>query len=143
MTTKTLHRVSPVSQLFDQGPLWPAAVLRRFADEAANGERWVPPVDIVEREEAFEVLVELPGLAREDIHVTVEKNILTLSGQRSAPEGEGTFHRTERAHGSFTRSFTFPQEVDNEKVTASFADGVLTLTLPKKEETLPRRISID
>jgi HSP20 family protein len=116
-----------------------------FADLLTDG-RWVPAVDIYETEKDGLVLkAELPDMKREDISVTVENNTLTLRGERKF-EGElrkEQFHRVERAYGSFSRSFSLPQTVDPAKISAEYKNGVLTLTLPVREESRPRTINVE
>ena len=101
-------------------------------------------VDIREEDDAFYVDAEVPGLAADDVKVDVEKNVLTLSGERKVEkeEGEGSYRRVERQYGSFTRSFTLPETVDTENIGADLKDGVLALRLPKKEAPTPRKISV-
>jgi HSP20 family protein len=123
--------------------------LGRMFDElwgsAAEPGRWVPAVDIYETGSHEVVLkAELPGMTREDIHLTVERNVLTISGERRyAPEiRRDQFHRLERLNGPFSRSFTLPPTLDTTKIAASYEDGVLTVTLPQREEAKPRQISV-
>jgi HSP20 family protein len=115
-----------------------------FADLLTDG-RWVPAVDIYETEKDGLVLkAELPDMKREEISVTVENNTLTLKGERKF-EGElrkEQFHRVERAYGSFSRSFSLPQTVDPAGISAEYKNGVLTLTLPVREESRPRTINV-
>jgi HSP20 family protein len=102
-------------------------------------------VDIREEDDAFYVDAEVPGLAAEDVKVDIEKNVLTLSGERKVEkeETEGTYRRVERQYGNFTRSFTLPETVDTENISADLNDGVLSLRLPKKEAPTPRKISVN
>ena len=102
-------------------------------------------VDIREEDDAFYVDAEVPGLAAEDVKVDVEKNVLTLSGERKVEkeESEGSYRRVERQYGSFTRSFTLPETVDTENISADLKEGVLALRLPKKEAPTPRKISVN
>jgi HSP20 family protein len=102
-------------------------------------------VDIREEDDAFYVDAEVPGLAAEDVKVDIEKNVLTLSGERKVEkeETEGTFRRVERQYGSFTRSFTLPETVDTEHISADLKEGVLALRLPKKDAPTPRSISVN
>lgn len=107
--------------------------------------RWVPPVDIVESTDAFVVTADLPGLSKEDIDISLEGNMLTVSGERSYvhnEESDTKFRRVERAHGTFRRSFRIPAEVDASKVEAGFANGVLTLTMPKADIARSRKIEV-
>ena len=102
-------------------------------------------VDIREEDDAFYVDAEVPGLAAEDVKVDIEKNVLTLSGERKVvkEETEGTFRRVERRYGSFTRSFTLPETVDTDNISADLNEGVLALRLPKKDAPTPRSISVN
>jgi HSP20 family protein len=101
-------------------------------------------VDIREEDDAFYVDAEVPGLAAEDVKVDVENNVLTLSGERKVEqeETEGTYRRVERQYGSFTRSFSLPETVDADSVSADLKDGVLELRLPKKEAPAARKIAV-
>ena len=108
------------------------------------GGKWVPPVDIRETDDELTLLAEVPGLGKDDVNVTLENNVLTLSGERrfeKDADKEG-YHRIERSYGSFTRSFTLPANVQTDQVKASFEQGVLSITLPKREEAKPRKIDI-
>jgi HSP20 family protein len=112
--------------------------------EPAAVADWVPVVDIIEDEKEFLVLAELPGVARENVRVTVEKGRLTIAGERRlAQEGDGRkYHRVERSYGSFSRSFNLPENADPERVEASYKDGVLHLHLLKQEQARPRQIEV-
>ena len=102
-------------------------------------------VDIREVDDAFLVEAEVPGIAAEDVHVDVEKNVLTIRGERSVEkeEKEDTFRRVERHYGSFSRSFTLPDTVDADNISADLKDGDLALRIPKKEAPQPRKISVN
>lgn len=114
--------------------------------EGLERSGWTPAVDIRETEDAFLFTAELPGLDKNDVHITVENKVLTLSGERTWSEEEeeekNSYHRIERAYGNFTRSFTLPNAVDPSKVEAKFKDGLLTITVAKAEEVKPREIEI-
>jgi HSP20 family protein len=142
----TLTRWSPVAGL--------AALeidrLNRMFESAWQGEPfsqggWVPPVDIVETSgKDVVVRAELPDMKREDIKVMFENNVLTIEGERKferANEGD-TYHRVERGYGTFRRSFSLPASVDASRVEADYKEGVLTVTLPRREESRPRQISV-
>ena len=121
-----------------------------FADLLTNG-RWVPAVDIFENGKQELVLkAELPDMKREDIQVVFENNTLTLKGERkfenTALENavkQEQFHRVERAYGTFSRSFSLPSTVDASKIGAEYKNGVLTVTLPFREEAKPRTINVE
>jgi HSP20 family protein len=108
-------------------------------------QSWVPPVDIEETGEGYQVTAELPGMRPDDVEVTVEQNVLTISGERKWGEDaeNRNFHRVERGYGRFVRSFALPQQVASERVQARFEDGVLHVTIPKAEGARPRRIQIN
>jgi HSP20 family protein len=123
------------------GDLW--GHTRRPDEDYISGS-WMPTVDVRETKNALEISAELPGIEPKEVEVSVEDGVLTLKGARNfekATEGE-TYHRVERAYGSFERSFSLPTNVDPEKVQAVYRHGVLHLTLPKREEAKPRSISI-
>jgi HSP20 family protein len=117
----------------------------RNDDDVLNRGDWRPPVDIFENEKHEIVLrAELPGLKKEDLDIRVENNTLTLRGERKrdAEVKQDSYHRIERVYGAFTRAFSLPTTVNAEKVEATFADGVLTITLPMREEAKPRQIQV-
>jgi HSP20 family protein len=117
-----------------------------FTNLYGNARAWMPAADIFETNaREYVIKVELPELKREDIGVTFEENVLTLSGERKASfeDDNGTYHRSERAHGRFTRSFTLPATVDGSRISASYKDGVLTVRVPQREETKPKQITVD
>jgi HSP20 family protein len=116
-----------------------------FPTEAFARGAWVPAVDIYETADNTVVLkAELPEMKREDIKVTVENNTLTIEGERTFTNGETEkYHRVERGYGAFSRRFTVPNTVDAGRVEASYQDGVLTVKLPRREESKPRQIQIN
>jgi HSP20 family protein len=121
------------------------AYLRNNDDDVTNRGDWRPPVDIYETDKHEIVLrAELPGLKREDLDIRVENNTLTLRGERKrdAEVKQDSYHRVERTYGAFSRSFSLPTTVNPEGVTATFADGVLTITLPMRDEAKPRQIQV-
>ncbi len=104
---------------------------------------WSPRVDIQESEENFVVRADIPGLERDDISVSVENRILTLKGERRQEKTDDRENRLlERAYGQFKRSFRLPSKVENEKIEADYKNGVLTITIPKAKEAVPRKIKI-
>lgn len=105
---------------------------------------WVPATDIFEDAEGIKIAIELPGLAPEDVKLTIENSTLTIRGEKKQVAEEKTtrVHRYERSYGVFERSFTLPTTVDNEKVAARFENGVLTVALPKVERAKPREIQV-
>ena len=142
----TLTRWSPVRDLAAvEVDLLNRMLGTAFGTDAFAQGAWIPPVDIYETaEKEVIVKVDLPGLKRDDIKVTFENQVLSIEGQRQA-EGkteQDRSHRVERSHGAFRRSFTLPATVDATKVDASYQDGVLTVKLPRREESRPRTIAI-
>ena len=113
-------------------------------DDWALGGSWAPAVDIYEKDGNIVLTAELAGVEAKDVDIRVENNVLTLKGERNFDKElqKDNFHRVERAYGSFTRSFTLPNVVNNEKIKADFKDGVLKLTLPKREEAKPKQIQV-
>lgn len=121
--------------------------LNRFFNTAFDqpaGRRWVPAMDLIEVADHYVLRADLPGLSHDDVKIEVNDNVLTLSGERARDprEGHDGFFRLERPTGVFSRTLTLPQGVDADAIGASFADGVLEVTIPKPEEAKPRRIEI-
>ena len=118
-------------------------ISRLFAEPSARP--WVPPVDISENENELVVKADVPDVKFEDIQVNLENDTLTLKGVRKFEKAsdKGGYHRIERSYGSFERSFTVPNTVDAEHVKADYKNGVLTVTLPKKETAKPRKINVE
>jgi HSP20 family protein len=146
----TLTRWTPASELL-RSPL-DRLLNQSFSDflapiaasEEVSNRRFMPPVDIRETSEALIIHAELPGLHKDDVVISLENQVLTLSGERSFQKDvkEQNLHRIERSYGTFSRSFMLPTNVQSDKVQAAFQDGVLTITLPKVEEAKPRKIEI-
>ncbi|HEX2643562.1 MAG TPA: Hsp20/alpha crystallin family protein [Thermoanaerobaculia bacterium] len=144
--TNSVSRWNP-ALTFNREPFF--RLFDTFFNEAGHGEEvttrtWMPPVDIQETEEGFRLMAELPGLTREDITITLENNVLRLTGERKFEKDvkKESYHRVERSYGTFARSFVLPQQVSSEKVQAAFENGVLTITVPKAEQAKPRKIEI-
>lgn len=116
---------------------------RGWGDTAAT-EAWRPPMDVSETEQEIVATMDLPGMAREDIKVSVEDNVLSVVGEkRHESEDEGKpLQRTERFSGKFSRSFALPSVIDSGKITAEYKDGVLTVRLPKAETARPKEIEV-
>jgi HSP20 family protein len=105
---------------------------------------WLPAVDLVEKESEFVAKVELPGVKKEEVKITLRDNILSIRGEKKEENEtkESNYHRLERSYGSFQRSFTLPTSVKNDKVEADYKDGILTITLPKAEEAKRKQIEV-
>lgn len=121
-----------------------SASFSRGGDDQMTRGAWNPSVDIFENKDQIVLEAELPGLKPEDVEISIENNVLTLHGERrfeKKDEGDN-FHRVERSYGSFTRSFTLPPTVSSESCNAEFENGVLRVTLAKREEAKARKIEI-
>lgn len=105
---------------------------------------WVPPVDVFETPESIILKADLPEVKKEEVDISIENNTLTIKGERKMEREvkEKNFYRMERSYGSFSRSFTLPPTVAGDKADATFENGVLTLTLPKREESKPKQIKV-
>lgn len=146
-THRSVTRTDPLrlfrTSLFDE-PFTLFRPFAPFAEETLPLSSWAPACDIFETDKQIVVRAELPGMRREDIHVSVEHNTLLLSGERRF-EHDTTrehYHRVERNYGEFTRSFSLPHTVAPDRIQATFSDGLLTVTLPKREEALPKQIEV-
>jgi len=112
--------------------------------EALTVAQWSPLVDITEDEKEYLIKAELPGLKKEDVRLTVENDVLTVSGERKFEKEENgkKYHRIERAYGSFVRSFSLSEDADERHVTADFKDGVLQVHLAKSAKAKPKAVEI-
>ena len=119
--------------------------LSKWIDETTQGRPWTPPVDIIETENELVLKADLPDVNMNDIQVNLENGTLSLKGHRKfeSEKKEKGYHRIERSYGSFARYFAVPDTVDPEKVGAEYKNGVLTITMPKKEVAKPRAVKID
>jgi HSP20 family protein len=116
----------------------------RLMSEPSAGRPWAPAVDIFETEDAITLKADIPDVKTEDIDIKVENNTLTLRGHRTFEKDDKVkgYHRIERSYGEFVRTFALPNTVDNEKVAADYKNGVLAITLPKKEAAKPRQVKV-
>jgi HSP20 family protein len=114
-------------------------------EEALNPAQFAPPVDVYEDEHAVTLKIEVPGIEEKDIDVRIENNTLTVHGERKfeKEEKEENYRRVERQYGSFTRTFTLPNTVDQESVQADYDKGVLKVKLAKKAEAKPKQIKVN
>lgn len=113
-------------------------------DEAMTVAEWAPLVDITEDEKEYLIKAQLPEVKKDDMKVSVQDGILTIAGERKSEKEEKNkkFHRVEWAYGSFSRSFTLPEDADAEKVAGDFKDGVLKVHVPKSEKAKPKKIEV-
>lgn len=153
----TLLRWDPMSRThwnqFKDREEWESRVATMLGTRAATGNggqealtvaQWSPLVDIIEDEKEYLIQVELPDMKKEDVRLTVENEVLAISGERKLEKEEKgkKYHRVERAYGSFVRTFSLPEDADGSKVTADFKDGMLHVHLPKSEKAKPKAIAI-
>ena len=105
---------------------------------------WSPAVDITEHDDQYIVKMELPGVNKEEVKITLESNILTIRGEKKEEKEtkKENYLRAERSYGSFQRSFTLPTTVKSDKIDASFKDGILNITLPKAEEAKAKQVEV-
>ena len=119
--------------------------LSRMLNEPRAARPWSPPVDIFETENELVLKADVPDIRVEEIDVRVENETLTIKGERKFEDSttEKGYHRIERSYGKFVRSFAVPATIDTEGVTADYRNGVLTVTLPKKEAAKPRQVKVE
>lgn len=120
------------------------STLGRDEDSSLMRGNWIPPVDVAEEGDNLILKAELPGMKEEDIEIEFENGVLTLKGERSfeTDKSERNYHRIERSYGKFVRSFNLPRSVDADAIEANYENGVLEITIPKREEAKPRQIRI-
>jgi len=124
--------------------------INRLFDEAwsqrnnSNG-LLVPPLDISESEDGFTITCDLPGVTKDEIDIQLHDGILTIKGekQQETDEKKTNYHRLERVYGSFSRSLSLPTTIDPDKISGSYQDGVLKVTVGKREETKPKQIKVE
>jgi len=135
-----LRDIADVFDRYTKAIGWP----RTEGGEVVTTGDWSPRVDIVETDEAFQIKAELPEIRKEDVKVTIDNGALTIQGERKQEKEEKgkKFHRIERHYGSFMRSFSLPDNVDQGKIKASFKDGMLTLDLPKSAAAKPKGVEV-
>jgi HSP20 family protein len=114
-------------------------------DSLTTSGAFVPAVDVYEDQHGIQLNLEVPGIDEKDLNINVENSVLTVSGERKfeKEQKEENFHRIERRYGTFTRSFTLPNTVDTEKITADYDSGVLSIHLVKREEAKPKQIKVN
>ena len=132
-----------LSSVFDLAP-FRSNNLRKEEETMTAAAEWAPLVDITEDDKEYLISAELPEVKKNEVKVTVENGILTVTGERKFEKEEKgkKYHRIERAYGSFVRSFTLPDDADANKVNAEFQDGVLKVHVTKSESTRPKQIEV-
>ena len=124
--------------------LWDSFLEGRPMRKAEEGREWLPSIDVSETKNELVIKAELPGLDPKDIDISMNNGYLTIKGEKKheKEEKDENYHLIEKSYGSFTRSVRLPREVQNDKITASFKNGVLRITLPKSEEAKKKEIKI-
>lgn len=144
---RSFMNMDPVREMFelqrDINRLFEGS-LGKSSQQQTTLNAWTPTVDIFEDENAFLLKVELPEVSRDEVKVNLDDNVLSISGERRLEfeDKRDGYHRVERSFGQFYRSFTLPPNVNTEAISAEVKDGVLRLTLPKKEEAKPKQIQV-
>ena len=115
-----------------------------FGENRDTAKAWTPAVNVTESDEAYNISADLPEVTGDDVKVVVRDGVLTLRGERKAEKKtEGTkYHLVEQTYGTFVRSFTLPKDANGDKVSAEFKNGVLRVSVPKREEVKPREIEV-
>lgn len=139
---------------FQRPAFWDMPAMNRLSDlrdeidrlfDLSEGREffgWAPALDVYEDADAFLVKVELPGMKKDEIDLSLHNDTLTISGERKSEQVNGESSRSERYFGRFQRTFQLPKPVQAEKVEATYKDGILTVRLPKTEESKPKRIDV-
>jgi len=136
-----LGRLSNLRDELDN--LFELPFLSNLASQTQLFNGWTPALDLYQSNDNVTAVVELPGMRKEDIDISLHDGTLTISGERKHEVGDEKAERSERYVGKFRRSITLPSRVDTSKVNATYKDGVLTVTLPKAEEAKPRQIQVN
>ena len=131
------------SRLAEHFGRWPA-LDERQGEVLSNLTEWTPAVDIAEDDKEYTIKAELPGVNKEDVKVTVDGGVLSITGERKSEkeEKDKKYHRIERSYGSFMRSFTLPVGTATDKIVAEFKEGILKLHLPKDEKTKSKAVDV-
>ncbi|MDX1410938.1 MAG: Hsp20/alpha crystallin family protein [Nitrospirales bacterium] len=129
-----------ISTLFGRAPV------RKEGDkqEALRVAEWAPLVDITEDEKEYTIKAELPDVKKDEVRISVQNDVLSITGERKYEKEEKNkkYHRVERAYGSFSRSFTVPDDADADRVSAEFKEGLLQVHLPKSEKVKPKTVEV-
>ncbi|HEX8235478.1 MAG TPA: Hsp20/alpha crystallin family protein [Abditibacteriaceae bacterium] len=138
-THPMMHLQQQINRMFDQ---FDNDLFGRL--EGLGEGMFTPPVDIKEDADAYTVHLEVPGVSQDNLHLSLQDNVLTIRGSKEQKQesGEGRYRRIERSYGSFARSLSLPRNVDATRVEANLEDGVLEVRLPKREESKPRQINV-
>jgi len=136
--------LSPFGNWFDMTSRMNQMLDNIFGEDDGDKTVWGPSVDVVENDDSYQIMAELPGIKMDDVKINLADDVLTVKGEKKneVSESKRSFYRVERCYGRFQRSFTLPSSVDAEKVKANLDNGVLTITLPKAEQAKAREIPI-
>ena len=116
--------------------------VRSLRDRVSDG--WTPSADVLEKNENINLMVSIPGMSEKDIHLKIEGRVLTVEGERKSPESDGHIcHRLESRFGNFSRSFTLPETADSSNIRAEYRNGILTISVPQKQESRRRTIKVN
>jgi HSP20 family protein len=141
ITWPALGRLSNLCDELDslfELPFWSG-----FGNQSQLFTGWAPALDLYQSNDNVVAAVELPGMQKEDIEISLHEDVLTISGERKQETADAKAERSERHIGKFRRSITLPTRVNTSKVSATYKDGILTVTLPKAEEAKPRQIKVN
>jgi HSP20 family protein len=140
--SEIVPRISDLSR--EMNRLFDSFLRGDVTEEGLANSYWTPAVDILEKDDAYTLEAELPGLKKDDVKISVQDNILTLRGERKdeRKESKKGYLRMETNYGSFTRSFTLPTTINASKIEAEFKDGILKIEIPKAEEAKPKMIEV-
>jgi HSP20 family protein len=146
LSVRKPHRgLSVFNESFDKIIRETANALSIFGVDYLEKGSWAPSLDVVETEESYKLRADLPGLKKEDIQIDVKDNTLTIKGEKKL-EGrvaKDDYVRVEREYGTFSRSFTLSDNINPENIKANYKDGVVEVTLPKREESKPKQIKVE
>ncbi len=139
-----LSRWDPFREMMTMRRAMDRLIDSSLTDETTSTPEWGLPLDVVENENGYVVKASLPGIKPEDLNITYDQGMLTISGEikDESDKQQGQYHMRERRFGTFSRTISLPSTVKPEDIQANYQDGVLTLTLPKSEETKPKRIQV-
>ncbi len=127
----------------EMNSLFELPMMGNFARQAQLFSGWAPALDLYQTNDNVVAVVEVPGMRKEDIDISLHDGMLTIAGERQSTSGDGeNAERTERFSGKFRRSITLPTRVEAGKVSATYKDGILTITLPKAEEAKPKKVEV-
>jgi len=138
-----ITRWNPFGEMDDFFKSYNRALARNQSHEGMLSADWSPSVDITENDKEFLIKAELPEVKKEDIEININNGVVTLSGERRSETKDEKEHRIERFYGSFSRSFSLPDNVNEDEINAENKDGMLYLHLPKSEAQKPKKIRVD